>query len=99
MPLSKERDIELFYADELQKALEERKIVVLAVSSDDVPKITRKMIPFLKENMIIINVATELQEDTYLTMSSVIKKEIHKNLTYLSYQVSWHSEDLREQVN
>lgn len=75
-------NIDLFYADRLQKALEERKIVVLAVSSDGIPKITREMIPFLKENMIIMNVAKGLQEDTYLTMSDVIKNEIRKNLTH-----------------
>lgn len=66
-------NIELLYADELQKALEGRKIVVLAVSSDGVPKITRKMIPFLKENMIIMNVAKGLQEDMYLTRIVVAK--------------------------
>ncbi|MHC1578899.1 MAG: NAD(P)H-dependent glycerol-3-phosphate dehydrogenase [Dehalococcoidia bacterium] len=73
-------DVTLFSAGELEKACQNVDIVVLAVTSSAIRSVTRKLVPFVKDGMIIVNAAKGLEEDprtgNVLTMLDVIESEL-----------------------
>jgi len=79
--------IKLFQADRLKEAMDGREIVIIAVISHAVGKITKRIIPFLKKGMIIINVAKGIPEAPYLTLCDLIESLIPPSLNDKVYVV------------
>jgi len=73
-------DVMLFSAGELDKAFQNVDVVLLAVASSAIRSVTRKLVPFVKDGMIIVNAAKGLEEDSrtgkVLTMPDVIESEL-----------------------
>ena len=67
---------EIEFTTDLEEAMKEKDILVLAVPSVFVRKTAHAMAPMIKENQIIVNVAKGIEEDSLMTMSEVISQEI-----------------------
>ena len=62
--------------DNLEEAMKDRDILVLAVASSYIRVTAKRMKEFLKDGQIIVNVAKGVEEDTLFTMSEVISSEL-----------------------
>lgn len=78
------RGVTLFPAAELERACKNVKIAVLAVASSGIRSIMQGLAAFLKDGMLIVNVAKGLEEDPKtgkpLTMLDVIESELPEAL-------------------
>jgi glycerol-3-phosphate dehydrogenase (NAD(P)+) len=76
--------VTLFSSSELEKACQNVEIVVLAVTSSGIRSIMQRLVPFLKDGMIILNAAKGLEEDSktgnILTMIDIIENELPEAL-------------------
>jgi len=74
----------LFSAAELEKACQNVEVVVLAIASSGIRSIMQRLVPFVKDGMIIINAAKGLEEDSktgnILTMLDIIESELPEAL-------------------
>jgi len=61
---------------DLQKAMEDKDVLVLAVASAYIRSTANLMKEFIKDGQIIVNVAKGVEEDTLYTMSEVISDEL-----------------------
>lgn len=61
---------------DLQKALETKDILVVAVPSMFVRETVQKMAPYVTKNQIIVSVAKGLEEGTLMRLSEIIEQEI-----------------------
>lgn len=64
------------FTDDLEAALQEKELVVLAVPSIFVRGTARDMSPYIKAGQIIVSVAKGVEESTLDTMSDIIEEEI-----------------------
>ncbi|MBQ7795219.1 MAG: NAD(P)-dependent glycerol-3-phosphate dehydrogenase [Lachnospiraceae bacterium] len=64
------------YTVDLEAAMKEKDLLVLAVPSVFVRGTARRMKEFCKEGQIIVDVAKGIEEDTLMTMTQIIKEEI-----------------------
>lgn len=62
--------------DNLEAAMKDRDILVLAVASSYIRATSKRMKEFIKDGQIIVNVAKGVEEDTLYTMSEVISSEL-----------------------
>ena len=62
--------------DDLEAALREKDVVVLAVPSVAVRATAGRMKPFVKEGQLIVNVAKGIEEHTLMTLTDIIEEEI-----------------------
>jgi len=62
--------------DNLEAAMKDRDILVLAVASSYIRATSKSMKEFIKDGQIIVNVAKGVEEDTLYTMSEVISSEL-----------------------
>jgi glycerol-3-phosphate dehydrogenase (NAD(P)+) len=78
------RCVNLFSAPELEKACQNADFVVLAVASSAIRSVTQRLVPFIKDGMIIVNIAKGLEEDPrtghIVTMVDVIESELSETL-------------------
>jgi len=76
--------VTLFSAAELEKACQNVEIVVLAVTSSGIRSMMQRLVPFVKDGMIIVNAAKGLEEDSktgnMLTMLDIIESELPEAL-------------------
>lgn len=76
--------VTLFSAAELEKACQNVEIMVLAVTSSGIRSMMQRLVPFVKDGMIIVNAAKGLWEDSktgnMLTMLDVIESELPEAL-------------------
>ena len=61
---------------DLEAALKERDVLVLAVPSVAVRSTAKKMRPYVKEGQLIVNVAKGIEEHTLTTLTDMIEEEI-----------------------
>lgn len=61
---------------DLQKAMEDKDLLVLAVASAYIRSTAKLMKEFIKDGQIIVNVAKGVEEETLYTMSEVISDEL-----------------------
>ncbi|HHW03808.1 MAG TPA: hypothetical protein GXX35_13550 [Thermoanaerobacterales bacterium] len=76
-------NVEFFLSEELSKAMEGAKIVIMAVTSDGIRGITRTISPYISKNTIIANIAKGIEEDSLMTMSEIIEDSLpeqYKNI-------------------
>ena len=61
---------------DLETALTDEDVVVMAVPSPVVRTVAKQMSPFVKDGQIIVNVAKGIEDVTYQTLSDIIEEEI-----------------------
>lgn len=61
---------------DLQKALTDRDIIVMAVPSPVVRSMAHQMAPYVKEGQVIVNVAKGIEDKTYMMLTDIIEEEI-----------------------
>lgn len=66
----------ILYTADLETAMKEKDLLVLAVPSVYVRSTARRMREFCPEGQIIVDVAKGIEEDTLKTMTQIIKEEI-----------------------
>ena len=62
--------------DNLEAAMKDRDILVLAVASSYIRATSKRMKEYIEDGQIIVNVAKGVEEDTLFTMSEVISSEL-----------------------
>ncbi len=61
---------------DLQHALMDKDLVVLAVPSISIREVSQKMFPFVRHGQVIVSVAKGIEADSLKTMSDIIEEEI-----------------------
>lgn len=64
------------FTEELEEAMKEKDLLVLAVPSIYTRKTAASMRPYCKERQLIVNVAKGIEESTLMTLSEVIEEEL-----------------------
>lgn len=73
------------FTTDLEKSMQDRDIIVLAVPSPYTRSTAHKMAPYTKDGQIIVNVAKGIEETTLMTLSEIIEQEIpNANVAVLS---------------
>lgn len=76
---------ECVFTTDLDFAVSDNDILVLAVASPYTRSTAKKMAPFVKDGQIIVNVAKGIEDDTLMTLSEVVEEEIpNANVCVLS---------------
>lgn len=71
--------------NDLEEAMTDKDVLVLAVPSPFTRSTSRSMAPYLKEGQIVVNVAKGVEEATLMTLSQIIEQELPSaNVTVLS---------------
>jgi len=84
------------YCD-LQEALVDSEVVVLAVPSKAIRETSRKVAPLLKKNEIIVTVAKGIENHTLKRMSQIIEEEI-KNHSIVVLSGPSHAEEVAREI-
>ncbi len=69
---------EIIFSTNIQDAILEKDVIILAVPSPYIRSTAKKMREFIQENQILVNVAKGIEESTLSTMSQIIEQEIPK---------------------
>lgn len=64
------------FTTDLEGAMKEKDVLILAVPSPFTRSTARKMAPYCEEGQLIVNVAKGVEEHTLLTLSQIIEEEI-----------------------
>lgn len=64
---------------ELDKAIENSKVVVLAVPSQVIRIVSRQVAPLLNKDQILVTVAKGIEKGTHKTMSEIMEEEVSTN--------------------
>lgn len=67
---------EVMFTTNLETAVKDNDILVLAVPSPFVRSTSKSMKPLVKEGQIIVNVAKGIEENTLMTLSQIIEEEV-----------------------
>ena len=84
---------DLIVSNHLEEAINNSKIVVLAVPSQAVRSICRQIKPFINNDQIIVDVAKGLEKGTGLRLSQVAKEELPYN-PYVTLSGPSHAEEV-----
>ena len=84
---------DLIVSNHLEEAINNSKIVVLAVPSQAVRSICRQIKPFINKDQIIVDVAKGLEKGTGLRLSQVAKEELPYN-PYVTLSGPSHAEEV-----
>lgn len=63
---------------DIETAVKDKEVVVLAVPSNFVRMTTRTLAPFIKEQQVIVDVAKGIESGSLMTMSEIIHEELNK---------------------
>ena len=66
----------MVFTNDLEEAMQDKDILVLAVPSPFTRSTAHSMAPYLKDGQIIVNVAKGIEEHTMLTLSQIIEEEL-----------------------
>ena len=61
------------FTSDLERAMKEKDLLVVAVPSIYVRETARKMKPFLKEGQLVVNVAKGIEEATLMTLTDILE--------------------------
>lgn len=67
---------DIVFTDDLEEALKEPDIIVLAVASPYTRNTARQMSRYVKEGSIVVNVGKGIEESTLMTLCQVVEEEI-----------------------
>ena len=62
------------FTSDLERAMKEKDLLVVAVPSIYVRETARKMKPFLKEGQLVVNVAKGIEEATLMTLTDILEE-------------------------
>ena len=66
----------IIYTADLEEAMKDKNLLVMAVPSVFVRSTAQKMKPFCKEGQLIVDVAKGIEEGTVMTLTDMIEEEI-----------------------
>lgn len=69
-------NISFYYHDEMKEAFEDTKLIIIAVISKGMVSISNTISPYINENHLILSVTKGIDEDSLLTMSTIIENAI-----------------------
>lgn len=69
-------DKNIIIEDDIEKACEDKDIIVFSTASPFVRSTAKLVAPFVKDGQIIVDVAKGIEEETLMTLCDVIKEEI-----------------------
>lgn len=76
---------DMIFTTNLEEAMKDKDIIVLAVPSPFTRSTAHNMAPFVKDGQIIVNVAKGIEDSTLMTLSQIIEEEIpNGNICVLS---------------
>ena len=61
---------------DLERALQDKDLIVLAVASSFTRRTAARMKPYIKEGQVIVNVAKGIEEGSLMTLSQIVEEEI-----------------------
>lgn len=64
------------FTSDLERAMKEKDLLVVAVPSIYVRETARKMKPFLREGQLVVNVAKGIEEATLMTLTDILEEEL-----------------------
>ncbi|MFR5733364.1 MAG: hypothetical protein ACLUD2_16885 [Clostridium sp.] len=64
------------FTSDLERAMKEKDLLVVAVPSIYVQETARKTKPFLKEGQLVVNVAKGIEEATLMTLTDILEEEL-----------------------
>ena len=64
------------FTSDLERAMKEKDLLVVAVPSIYVRETARKMKPFLEEGQLVVNVAKGIEEATLMTLTDILEEEL-----------------------
>lgn len=67
---------DIVFTDDLEEALKEPDIIVLAVASPYTRNTARQMSPYVKKGSIVVNVGKGIEESTLMTLCQVVEEEM-----------------------
>lgn len=67
---------DVIFTSNLQEAMKDKDILVLAVPSPFTRSTAHQMAPFIRDGQVIVNVAKGIEESTQMTLSQVIEEEL-----------------------
>lgn len=67
---------DIWITNDLENALRDREVLVLAVPSVAVRSTARKISPYVKQGQLIVNVAKGIEESTLMTLTDIIEEEL-----------------------
>lgn len=68
--------ISFYYHNQLKEAIEDTKLIIIAVISKGMESISKAIAPYIKENQYILSVTKGIDEKTLCTMSTVIENAL-----------------------
>ena len=66
----------MFFTEDLEQAMKDSDMLIMAVPSIYVRQTAEKMRPFCKKGQILVNVAKGIEDITLMTLSAVIEQEL-----------------------
>ena len=82
---------------DIEKAVKDSKIIVLAVPSQAIRSISSKIKPFIKDDQILVDVAKGLEKGSGLRLSEVCKQELPNN-PYVTLSGPSHAEEVAKDI-
>ena len=67
---------DMIFTTDLESAVREKEVLVLAVPSPFVRSTAARMAPFVEQGQILVNVAKGIEEKTLMTLSQILEQEI-----------------------
>ena len=87
----------LQYTGDLEEAMKDKEVLVLAVPSPFVRATAQKMASFYRQGQIIVSVSKGIEDETYFTLTDVIKDEI-KDAEVCALSGPSHAEEVVRQM-
>ena len=82
---------------DIEKAIEDSKIIVLAVPSQAIRSVSKQIKPFVKDNQILVDVAKGLEKGSGLRLSEVCNQELPNN-PYVTLSGPSHAEEVAKDI-
>lgn len=77
------KEVNSFYVDELDKAMKNTDLVIMAITSDALQKVFKRVVPYLHENMVVGSVSKGFEfnkEGKIVILPEVLKEVLPENL-------------------
>ncbi|MGL4913745.1 MAG: NAD(P)H-dependent glycerol-3-phosphate dehydrogenase [Romboutsia sp.] len=81
----------------MEEAVQNSKIIVLAVPSQAIRSVSKQIKPFVKDNQILVDVAKGLEKGTGLRLSEVCEQELPNN-PYVTLSGPSHAEEVAKDI-
>lgn len=73
-------DIDVFRFDQIREAVEGRKVLIFSIKAEGVEKLSECIASYLKEGVIILNIAKGIPDPPHLTLCDLIESILPENL-------------------